>query len=484
MTAKATCDDPTPTFSVTADATPFWNGWKLQGVTGEKSGPFIGPTEAYKVVATWTKKVLVTSGYKKCTCDVKANIHGTNRNVSRFYDKPTGDQKHCHRIVWDKLTKSLRDQFRDMHNNNYNYGLKNHGSWEAAYNNHIKQNPSRSLKCVTIPPVYKTSTETRTQSGVLDRPDCYQTCLVENQKQYDITDSGWYNVGPEYGFGEAQNMGDGIYCKFGSQDQQKDIAWKLRDINMPEVDCGSGGESFYQTVEVKSCYAACDPNNTTTAIENDSGWVNDGGPYSCTPWTEVSGQLVKTCSQDQKRTWDNVTRDKTYPDEICSSTPDSDEKTIEVKKYKDTPDEPFCPVGYNEVSPAVLVDGEWTDPECEQPNAPVCGKDFITVQESIWDEELGVWTAPKCRCRTTGFYNYNFTGAANSQLPTCTLTALVGEDVGFGKIPLRFKNPEYVNKVCSCPDCEGNDRSFITNGDDPKIVQENKCMVYPGPLCP
>lgn len=176
VVADATCDGPTPMFSVTASATPSWKGWVLQGITGEKSGPFTGPTEPYKVVATWAKEVKVTPGYKKCTCDVKAWIHGTKRDVSRFYIKPTGDNKHCHRIVWKKLSTSLKNQFKAMHNNNYNYGSPNHGGWKAAYNTHIKQNPGVKSTCVFIPPVYKTIYESRTEEGILQRPNCGEQC--------------------------------------------------------------------------------------------------------------------------------------------------------------------------------------------------------------------------------------------------------------------------------------------------------------------
>ena len=84
-------------------------------------------------LGTW-----VPTTYK---CDVDANIHGTNYDVSAFYNKPTGDDHHCHRIVWDSLGTSGQNSFKTMHHDDYDYSSPNHGNWTSAYNTHIVQNP-------------------------------------------------------------------------------------------------------------------------------------------------------------------------------------------------------------------------------------------------------------------------------------------------------------------------------------------------------
>lgn len=65
-------------------------------------------------------------------CHVHADING-NRDVSAYYSKPTGDDKHCHRINWGDLSNSLQQQFKDWH------GYSN--NWQSAYNSHLTQNP-------------------------------------------------------------------------------------------------------------------------------------------------------------------------------------------------------------------------------------------------------------------------------------------------------------------------------------------------------
>ena len=91
---------------------------------------------------------------RQCTCEVSVGIHGTIYDVSQFYIKPTGDDNHCHRIVWHNLSASQQGAFKAMHMGNYNWGWPNHGSWSAAYNYHIPENPLAS--CTPgywIPPI-------------------------------------------------------------------------------------------------------------------------------------------------------------------------------------------------------------------------------------------------------------------------------------------------------------------------------------------
>lgn len=84
------------------------------------------------------RKEIKTTTYD---CDVFANIHGDNRNLEDFYNKPTGDDKHCHRIVWDDLSSTKQNQFKSWHDWDYNHSSPNHGSWVSAYNFHVDQNP-------------------------------------------------------------------------------------------------------------------------------------------------------------------------------------------------------------------------------------------------------------------------------------------------------------------------------------------------------
>lgn len=85
------------------------------------------------------KKVWVPAVYD---CELIKNIHGTNRDVSEFYNKPTGDDNHCHKIVWGNLTTQQQNAFKAMHGNDEDYSFPNHGSWTSAYNNHIDENPT------------------------------------------------------------------------------------------------------------------------------------------------------------------------------------------------------------------------------------------------------------------------------------------------------------------------------------------------------
>src|SRR3990167_5153548 len=113
------------------------------------SGPQCGTNEGTEYVCPEgysrffnTCKKWVETTY---TCDVDAWIHLTKYDVSSFYNKPTGDDNHCHRIVWGNLTSEQQDAFKDMHHNDENYSTPNNGNWTSAYNSHIDQNPEADV---------------------------------------------------------------------------------------------------------------------------------------------------------------------------------------------------------------------------------------------------------------------------------------------------------------------------------------------------
>jgi hypothetical protein len=199
-----------------ADCDGWWvnlvgpgEGWVLDTTVGATSGDWQpGETHVdYDVTATWKKRI-VSGNWDYVSrpitppvydCEFVVNIHGTNRDVSEFYDKPTGDSHHCHRIVWGNLSPSVQNAFKAMHDNDYNHGSPNHGSWQSAYNGHIDQNPNAHLVTPggygSCPAGYAVDPgnqarcrkwvdtshwiyETHRFTGTILRPDCYEACDV------------------------------------------------------------------------------------------------------------------------------------------------------------------------------------------------------------------------------------------------------------------------------------------------------------------
>ena len=341
VVAEATCDEGGPMFNVTATATQSWNGWVLQGITGEKSGPFTGPTEDYSVTATWAKQILVTEGYKKCTCDVDATIHGTKYDVSMFYVKPTGDNKHCHRIIWGDLSNSLKNQFKAMHPKSSGDPI-GHGNWTAAYNTHIKENPGVKSTCVDIPPVYRTIYETRTKTGTLNRPECgeqcgrcsnsfvgwvewfdrdggcdddyynerveypydarcYGSCQEGNLQLVNVVDTGWLDVGLPYGFGDWVEENGGL-CMYGSQDQEIVYTGDWVDKNSG-VFCDPYEDVDTRTVEAKDCDDECSEGNTVWLPIEYGDWYDVNGPEWGDWYDPLNGISYRNGVQATARDW-------------------------------------------------------------------------------------------------------------------------------------------------------------------------------------
>ena len=197
-----------------ADCDGWWvylfgpgEGWILDTVDGATEGAWQpGQTHVdYDVTATW--KQWVASGHwdyvsRPTTppvydCELTENINETNYDVSEFYVKPTGDDHHCHRIVWGSLGTTLENSFKAMHHNDYNYGSPNHGNWISAYNSHIDENPNAHLvtpggygacpagydvdpgnqaRCRKWVDTSHWVYETHRFTGTIQRPDCYETC--------------------------------------------------------------------------------------------------------------------------------------------------------------------------------------------------------------------------------------------------------------------------------------------------------------------
>ena len=107
------------------------------------------------------------------TCDIHTSIHGTSYDVSEFYNKPTGDSTHCHRIVWGDLGETKQNDFKNMHHNDHDYSSPNHGNWTSAYTSHTDENPSATVDVAGhfIDP--ETKPEDRScQTGVTDNRGC------------------------------------------------------------------------------------------------------------------------------------------------------------------------------------------------------------------------------------------------------------------------------------------------------------------------
>jgi hypothetical protein len=86
------------------------------------------------VPAHWEVRHWIPTTY---TCNIEAEFDdGRLKNVSQFYIKPTGDDNHCHMIVWHNLTDEQKAAFEVLHG----------GSGGVSdYNGHLSENPEATV---------------------------------------------------------------------------------------------------------------------------------------------------------------------------------------------------------------------------------------------------------------------------------------------------------------------------------------------------
>lgn len=117
------------------EATVVLEDWSCKS-NGEQCGTNEGTEyvcpEGYERHGNSCKKWVETT----YTCDVHEWIHYVYRDVSSFYNKPTGDDNHCHRINWNDLTQQQKDYFDSIHPGTPSVN---------DYNNHIDENPEADV---------------------------------------------------------------------------------------------------------------------------------------------------------------------------------------------------------------------------------------------------------------------------------------------------------------------------------------------------
>jgi hypothetical protein len=299
------------------------DGWVLDHITGDTSGTWQpGQTHVDYDVTAYYKKWVV-SGYWSYVnrpttppvydCALTENIHGTSYNVSDFYNKPTGDDNHCHRINWDDLSSGEKDDFKAMHHNDRTYGSPNHGTWESAYNSHIDQNPLAHLvtpggygscpagydvvpgnpaKCRKWMDTSHWIYQSYHFTGKINRPDCYETC----SETVDGTPSEW----------SEWELVNGVYTRTRTV--------PLLDSQDPSVVCGSRTET--QTQEL------CDETVAVTLPDTYSEW---------SPWVYDSEDGLEHSFRTV--THHSYLGDAIDPDHVCTppADPETEERTREVE---------------------------------------------------------------------------------------------------------------------------------------------------------
>ena len=121
-------------------------------------------------------------------CELTQNIHGISHDVSEFYNKPTGDDNHCHRITWGNLTVGQQNIFKGWHGNDEDFSFPNHGNWTSAYNNHISENPTAHIVSEGYWE-YTPETEETTEEEACEIPE-EQVIACEEPKDYCDTLEG------------------------------------------------------------------------------------------------------------------------------------------------------------------------------------------------------------------------------------------------------------------------------------------------------
>lgn len=451
-------------------------GWILDNVVGDTSGTWLpGETHVdYDVTATW--KHWVVSGYwdyvnRPTTlpvydCELTVSIHGVNRDVSEFYNKPTGDDNHCHRINWGDLTATQQNAFKAMHGNDPNYGWPNHGNWQSAYNNHIDQNPIAHLVTPggydACPIDYQVDPGNQARcrkwvdtshwvyqihrfTGTIQLPDCYEPC----DETVDGIPSGWSDW----------VLVDGVYTSTRTV--------PLLDSRNNELVCGSRTET--QTQDLCAETIAVD---LPDSYSDWSPWV-----YDPEDGLEHSFQTVFHHS---------YLGDAIDPDHVC--TPPADPEIVEQTRGVEYPSGALIPIQTCEPAPGnwvyeVIVpegasaelisgalSGPWLDLYAPEDNAASVPT-FVFTWPSGYSEGVVGEVIDKnlecLQCLVTELYGMTLYTDPNAPavywegplddpfgFPACPVIPLNGE------VPAAFR----VTQICSiCPE-SGYEGGYIFHG--------------------
>jgi len=232
------------------------DGWVLDHVEGETSGTWQpGQTHVDYDVTAYYKKWVV-SGYYNYTsrpttppvydCEFTVNIHGHNYDVSEFYNKPTGDSHHCHRIVWGNLTTQQQNNFKAMHG----------GSGGVSdYNHHIDENPTAHLVTPggygSCPVGYEVDPGNQARcrkwtdtshyiysnyrfTGTINRPDCYEPCDETVAQTPTVVWGDWSPWAYDPQTGLEKSFRDGVETTVYVDSQNPELVCETRTQDLHE----------------------------------------------------------------------------------------------------------------------------------------------------------------------------------------------------------------------------------------------------------
>ena len=202
---------------------------------------------------------------------------------------------------------------------------------------------------------------------------CYGSCQEGNMTDVETFDSGWYDTGVPYGFGPwYANPLPPNFQREGSQDQLRDYAGNVVDVNSQEV-CGTYDNQDAQTIPFFENEIAEKNPRIKTGSDCDQAWAwvryfdPDGnkfidGPKEYKPWvlSVYEPEFVEILGKTIHK-----------PDECLS----------------DIPEEPLCPAGNPTITSATFnyETGKWEGLECSPCRAvPVIeyiiqGEDFKCI---------------------------------------------------------------------------------------------------------
>lgn len=130
---------------------------------------------------------------------------------------------------------------------------------------------------------------------------CYENCQEGNTEKVQTSDSGWYNVGPPYGFGDWVEE-EGSLCIYGFLDQERDLAGNIVDKNSG-VFCDPYSQKLTQTVEAKHCEDECSEDYTEWLPKVFGDWYPVNGPEWGDWYDPLNGISYRNGVQAIARDW-------------------------------------------------------------------------------------------------------------------------------------------------------------------------------------